>query len=89
MVATSLTKDRGHSHMNKIIDIKLSTQLSTVIAMVLTYLAHIIGNGTILNDNWTFMVYVLIPMAMLFMVLPYLFSSNEDKEVKCIQITNQ
>ena len=63
--------------MNRLTDMTIGTQLSTVIAAIATYLAHLIENGSILNPNWGFMVYVLLVIAMFFMLLPYLLVDHE------------
>lgn len=57
--------------LNAITDLTIATQFSTVVAAVCTYLAHLIENGTILNANWMFAVYVLLVIAMIFMLFPY------------------
>ena len=57
---------------NHITDIILTTQLATSIAAVCTYLAHLIENGSILNPNWMFAVYILMAIAMVFMLFPHL-----------------
>ena len=63
--------------MNKLTNTALGTQLSTVVAAILTYVAHLIGSGSILNDNWNFMIYINLGLAMLFMILPYLCLDKE------------
>ena len=67
--------------MNRLTDMTLATQFSTVIAGVCTYLAHLIEAGHILNPNWNFAVYVLLVIAMVFMILPYLIVDHEVKQV--------
>lgn len=77
--------------MNKVTDIKLGTQLSTVFAMISMYIAHLIGNGTILNDNWNFMIYICLIISTVFMVFPYLFHDDTVTigDTECIQLTNK
>ena len=57
---------------NRITDILLTSQMSTAFAAFCTYCAHMIENGSWLNDNWMFAVYVLMIIAMFFMLLPHI-----------------
>lgn len=76
--------------MNKVTDIKLGTTLSTIASMLCMYFAHLIGNGSILNDNWNFMIYVSLVIAMFFMIFPYLFHNDTDTvkqgDTECIRL---
>ena len=74
--------------MNRLTDIKLGTTLSTIVSMLCMYLAHLIGNGSILNDNWNFMIYVSLVISMIFMVFPYLFHNDTVTigDTECIQL---
>jgi len=58
--------------MNKITDIVIATQLSTCFAAFFTYCAHMIENGSWLNPNWLFAVYILLAFAMTFMLVPHI-----------------
>jgi hypothetical protein len=62
--------------MNRVTDIVIATQLCTAIAALFTFLAHLIENGTILNPNWMFAVYVLMFFACLFMLFPHIIASK-------------
>jgi len=65
--------------MNRITDIIVATQLSTVVAFACMYLAHLIEAGHILNPNWNFAVWVLLAVAIFFMLLPHLICHNNDR----------
>jgi hypothetical protein len=58
--------------VNKTIDTIIATQLASFFACVFAYLAHLIENGTILNDNWMWAVWVLMGFSVLFWLAPYL-----------------
>ena len=63
--------------MNRITDILIATQFSTVVAFACMYLAHLIEAGHILNPNWNFAVWVLLAVAMFFMLLPHFICHDE------------
>ena len=64
--------------MNRITDIVIATQLSTCMAAFCTFMAHLIDNGSILNANWHFAVYVLLAIATVFMLFPHLVSHKAE-----------
>lgn len=66
--------------MNSTIDKLLSTQLCTVMAGALTYIAHLIEAGHILNENWQVTVIPLLCIACASMVLPYIICSDVEPE---------
>ena len=73
--------------MNKITDTIIATQVSTIFACIITTVAHLIDNGSILNNNWQFMVIPLVVLACLFMALPYIIcqpSPHQRGNLECI-----
>jgi hypothetical protein len=68
--------------MNNVKDIVIATQLSTAVAAAVTYCAHIIENGTILNANWLWAVYVLMGIAVIFMLVPHLLVTSTYLNIK-------
>lgn len=64
--------------MNRVTDIVIATQCSTVMAACCTVLAILIDNGTILNANWQFAVYVLLTVATIFMLVPHIVSHKTE-----------
>lgn len=65
--------------MNRVTDIVIATQCSTVMAACCTVLAILIDNGTILNANWQFAVYVLLTVATIFMLVPHIVSHKTER----------
>lgn len=63
--------------MNRITDLVISTQIATIVAALLTYWAHLIENGTVLNANWHFMIYILLASAVVFMLFPHLVAGGK------------
>ena len=63
--------------MNKIQDLVIATQFSTVCAAVCTYIAHLIASGAVLNENWDFSVYLLLVIATIFMLAPHLLDTSK------------
>jgi hypothetical protein len=66
--------------VNKITDIVIATQLSTCFAAFFTYIAHLIENGSILNANWMWAVYVLMGFAMTFMLVPHIICKDKEHD---------
>lgn len=58
--------------MNKITDTIIATQLCTAVAAALTFVAHLLESGAILNPNWHWAIYLCLVIAMFFMLIPHL-----------------
>jgi hypothetical protein len=61
--------------MNPLFDMALATQLSTSFAWLCAIAAHLVNKYA--NANWQFSVYILLPITVLFMLLPYLVVNPE------------
>jgi len=57
--------------MNRITDTIITTQICVVIAAIAIMCADRIDLGIWLNDNWYFMVFILLIIAGVFMALPH------------------
>ena len=72
--------------MNNVKDIVIATQLSTCFAAFFTFIAHLIENGSILNDNWMWAVYVLMSFAFIFMLFPHIISHKADEHKRNLEM---
>lgn len=61
--------------MKKLLDLILATQFSTSVAWMCAIGAHLVANHA--NENWTFSVYLLLVISVMFMLFPHIVSYRD------------
>jgi Na+/phosphate symporter len=63
--------------VRKLTDLIVATQMSTSFAFFCAIGAHLVATKA--NENWQFSVYVLLVIAVLFMLFPHIVTGDNDE----------